>query len=87
MPELFVALNTAGGIAGFTNDPGSVGGLSLAGRVYHAVPADSDLPPGHHRGDQPAGTQHYVFEPVACETGDCETCRGDCPAAVDYLED
>lgn len=77
MPELFVALNAAGGIAGFTNDPGLVGGLSLAGRVYHAVPADSDLP---------AGTQHYVFELVACETGDCETCRGDCPAAVDYLE-
>jgi len=80
VPELFVALNTAGGIAGFTNDPGSVGGMSLAGRVYRVLPAE-DPKPGH-----PVRTD-LLLEPIACETGDCDTCRRDCPAAIDYLED
>ena len=89
MPELFVALNAAGGIAGFTNDPGAVGGLSLAGRVYRVrfLPADSDPPPGHYREGRPTGAAWRVFEPVACETGDCEACRRGCPAAINYLED
>ena len=98
MPDMFVALNAAGGIAGFTNDPGLVGGLSLAGRVYRVRPLDPGelrsamgfpesyaILPGGARSEE--GEPLAILEPVACETGDCEACRRDCPAAIDWLED